>query len=93
MKRKNETERERQEKRILTNETWFPTREDGTVKATFVALMTGARVDAWRVCVWGEDDFGMERDFKDRMEALAMFRRVVDLTTQAQLMSWGFVRA
>lgn len=93
MKRKNEAGRERQEKRILTNETWFPTREDGTVKAAFVALMTDGHVDAWRVCVWGEDDFGMERDFKDRMEALAMFRRVVDLTTQAQLMSWGFVRA
>lgn len=84
---------ERQDKRILTNEPWYPTREDGTLQASFISLMRGESVAGWRVCVWGEDDCGMERDFETRADAIEMFRRVVDLTTKKQLEAWGFVHA
>lgn len=31
----------------------------------------------YRVCVWGADDFGMERDFIHRDQALKMFNKVI----------------
>jgi len=81
---------ERQDKKVLTNEPWYGTYEDGTVVASFMSLMRGAEVSGWRVCVWGTDDFGMERDFESRAAARLMFHRIVDLTTKAQLEAWGF---
>ena len=37
--------------------------------------------DMWRVCVWGDDDIGMEIDYQHNQEsyALTMFMQVVGL--------------
>ncbi len=35
----------------------------------------------WRVCVWGNDDCGMERDFEDESEALNCFYQVIGWDT------------
>lgn len=47
----------------------------------------------WRVCVWGNDDLGMERDFESRIDALAMYKRVTSWETvdKHQLTQNGFV--
>jgi len=49
----------------------------------------------WRVCVWGNDDFGMEKDHLDKAEALDMFHEVIswDFVNVGQLKSKGFVNA
>ena len=72
----------------LTNEDWRPSyqingyyrgiRDPMLVKVALFELSTGA----WRVCVWGADDFGMERDYsgeKAEESARAMFNHVLSL--------------
>jgi hypothetical protein len=75
--------------RVPTNENWHPTREDGTLSAGLHWIMP---TDQWRVCFWGEDDSGMERDFDNYCEALEMFRKTtsVKCVTVAYLKKMGF---
>lgn len=49
----------------------------------------------WRVCVWGNDDFGMERDFEDEATALNIFYQVVGWpkVNQILLRDMGFISA
>ena len=49
----------------------------------------------WRVCVWGNDDCGMERDFTDETAALNMFYQVIGWTyvNKDQLSNLGFIPA
>lgn len=42
-----------------TSDDWRPNFPDGTVRVSFLELSDGQ----WRVCVWGNDDLGMERDY------------------------------
>ena len=50
---------------------------------------------AWRVCVWGNDDTGMERDFPDdqRDAAMAMYNLITSWETvdRYALTEQGFV--
>jgi hypothetical protein len=75
--------------KIKTNEDWFPTR-NGCVTASMLMLIDGN----WRVCFWGEDDFGIEKDFGNYPDAIDSFRKfAVDFITQDKLFSSGFRRA
>jgi hypothetical protein len=49
----------------------------------------------WRVCVWGNDDFGMERDFTDEDEAFNMFHQVISwkYVNMTELYAINFVTA
>lgn len=49
----------------------------------------------WRVCVWGGDDCGMERDFTDKKTAWECFLDVISLddVTMNSLTERHFVRA
>ena len=82
----------RRTKHVLSNEDWYPTLE-GKVRVSLIGWSDGA----WRVCVWGGDDFGLERDWASssgaRHEARQQFDRIVHLTTQAELRARGFVNA
>jgi hypothetical protein len=74
---------ERSEIRRPTSDDWYPNLPDGTVTVMFVELSTGQ----WRVCVWGGDDCGMERDFAhvDRQPARRLYDRLAgcsDVTKQ-----------
>lgn len=82
-----ERQAERREKLITTTEDWHPAIDGAKVRVVFILLST----DEWRVCAWGGDDFGMERDFPhvERQEAKALFEKLVDGTTQAQMRGWG----
>ena len=49
----------------------------------------------WRVCDWGNDDCGMEKDFEHESEALNTFYRVIgwDFVNKEILRQEGFVSA
>lgn len=49
----------------------------------------------WRVCAWGADDCGMERDFTDEQKAWRCFIDVLCLedVTMETLKAFGFVTA
>lgn len=79
----------RRERWLLTSENWYPNWEGGKVKASFLRLRDGT----YRVCVWGEDDFGMEKDFTDRDTAEHVFERLPHIIFKADLKALGFVRA
>ena len=44
------------------------------VNVSFMPLTDGK----WRVCVWGNDDCGMERDFPEEKTAWNMFLQILD---------------
>lgn len=77
---------QKEEKFILTNEDWYPTREDGRVRV----LLMGWTDGAWRVLIIGNDDFELEKRFIEENSARQEFKRIVDLTTQKELKSRGF---
>lgn len=80
----------RQEKWLLTNEDWYPTCEGGRVRASLLELFDGK----FRVCVWGDDDHGLERDYETREEAERVFNELPLLITHAHLQDvLGFWRA
>jgi len=62
-------------KLVPTTDDWLPTK-NGCVKAEIMLLIDGK----WRVCFWGNDDFGMEQDFNSKETAENMF----ELTTNVQ---------
>ena len=83
-----------------TNEDWYPCYEiegisEMLVRVSFLSL--GHDSTEWRVCVWGADDFGMEKDFKkdEREQAWTCFQNVILLqyVNVRNLVDMGFVRA
>jgi hypothetical protein len=81
----------RETKRIATAENWYPTNKNGTVQVSLMQLYTAQ----WRVCVWGDDDFGLERYFDARDEAMArlLFDHIQDSMTQETMRQLGMVNA
>lgn len=64
------------------------------VQVSFIELMPFRNnPKLWRVCVWGNDDLGMERDYESRTDALAMYNQVIALDTvdKHELTTFGFV--
>jgi len=73
------------EKTMLTNENWSPT-IDGMVKVYLHEYRNGG----CRVSVWGHDDFWMGKEMTSIPAAVREFDRIVNLTTQDELLSRGF---
>lgn len=71
----------------------------GTVCAQRLVEVSFCRIDetgnSWRVCVWGEDDCGMEKDFDDEKSAWCCFLEVIgmDYVNMTSLSTCGFVGA
>jgi len=89
-----------------TSDNWYPSytlsqRNKGVEHQKLVEVIftqTGPNLNGarkWRVCVWGADDCGMERDFANENEARSYFHEVVCLNdvTMAALKERGFVPA
>ncbi len=59
-----------------TTDDWYPpyVLEDGRalVRVSFIKLTHSEYL--FRVCAWGMDDFGMEKDFEKEKEAWVCFR-------------------
>lgn len=79
-----------QYKYIATTEQWYPT-SNGMVKVSLLELSNRL----WRVCVWGGDDFGLEKDFPhtERQAAKKLFHKINDYTTQAWMREQGMHNA
>ena len=90
-------------------EVYKPTQDDwngnfviqwqGDVKLVRVATMPlrawKRQPPLWRVCVWGNDDFGMEVDFKTPEEAFQMFNKIIafEFINKTELFALGFGHA
>lgn len=66
-----------------TKEDWYPAykiehdlRYEGFVMVAFLELVPSGE---WRVCIWGQDDYGLERDFPphERMKAWEVFVDII----------------
>jgi len=66
------------------------------VEVSFLKLLNteGSELN-WRVCVWGNDDFGLERDFEHEAEAWVTFLEVIgqEYVNQQYLRNNGFIGA
>jgi len=49
---------------VKTNEDWYPT-VNGELKMSVMKYNAGKANKLNRICIWGGDDFGMDRDFED----------------------------
>lgn len=83
-----------QEKFIKTAENWYPTKKDGTFRVKILKfhedqIGKNERVKElstkYRVCCWGEDDFGLEKDVYTLKEAKIMYDKITDYITQYEL--------
>lgn len=97
--------REKYLKWIKTDEDWYPSHRPLTkhsnprynnpldhmaLTVQFFPLLDSS---AYRVCIWGGDDFGMELDQSSRLVALEMYELIGDFTTKRDLLDLGFVWA
>ena len=80
-----------------TSDEWYPSydsmdqRYGKLVRVSLLKLSDGQ----WRVCAWGADDHGMERDYHTRREALSVFKKLtaLDRVNHQHLKELGFVPA
>jgi len=75
-------------KHIATAEDWYPT-TNGLVKISLIKFND----DTWRVCVWGDDDYGLELNDLAEDKARIIFNQIVHLTTKLDLINMGFKNA
>lgn len=76
---------------LPTTDDWYPNWPRGTVKCSLLDL----RDKAVRVCVWGADDCGMERDYPhDEGDAACyLYLNLPNPVTKQWLTEHGFQRA
>lgn len=79
-----------------TQDDWHPNFEGNKVRVRLIWL--GPDYENYRVCVWGADDFGMEKDFIDGdnyVTALSTFQLLCmkEYVNIADLKKLGFVLA
>lgn len=81
----------RRDKFLHTTDEWYPCFTGKRVKCSVMRLPTAPKIV--RVCVWGADDDGMERDFESQAEATDMYRALPEPLTKKWLTEHGFIRA
>ena len=74
-------------KHVKTNEDWYPSYDDNTIKVNFKHIVK----NMYLISVWGDDDFGMEKYCDTRLEALEIYKKIDDYITKKQLKFMGFV--
>lgn len=69
-----------------TSDEWYPpytlkegANESNLVEVTFTRIGPHKQPGDWRVCAWGMDDMGMEKDFADEKAAWCCFLEVIGL--------------
>lgn len=80
----------------ITSDDWYPSYklEDKT-KLVQVSFMQILLPSSWLVCVWGQDDCGMEKFFGTENEAWCTFLRIIGLedVTMSELTKLGLTSA
>ena len=77
-----------------TSDNWLPCFALGDDELVQVNLIQLSRED-WRVCAWGGDAFGMDKDYDSKKEAIAVFLKILQWNdvTISKLFKLGFTRA
>ncbi len=81
---------EKKEKSILTEEDWYPT-TNGQVQVMLFIYKKGE--GPHRVCVWGGDDFGLEKEFEDPNQAKYLYETLGDYSSQSKMRQLGMITA
>lgn len=85
------------QKMVQTNEDWYPsyfeTSDTGETLSMVKVSLYKLGKGRYRVSVWGNDDFGVERDFFDLTEAGEYYRRIPRLIKRQKLINDGFIPA
>lgn len=81
--------------RVKTNEDWHPTK-DGELTMSVIKYDLNDNIHKLnRICIWGADDFGMERDFEDA--TFIEMKEIADAIPEPVAVEWlqahGFIRA
>jgi hypothetical protein len=82
---------QRQEAMCVALDDWYPCFPGNMVQVSFMLLRDGK----YRVCVWGADDCGMERDFDEQAPAQVLFTKLTKAAfiDRAMCISFGMVNA
>ena len=75
-----------------TTDNWSPNFENNMVLVSYIGKLTDGN---FRVCVWGNNDLGMEYDTKQEKNAKEMFQRLSkkNIITQKKLLKLDFIYA
>lgn len=84
-----------------TSDEWYPSfleyrNGESLVRVSFTQTGPNPPIDGeWRVCAWGADDCGLEKDFTDEQEAWVCFLEVIGYedVTMDSLAKLGFKSA
>jgi len=76
VKKKNETKNYTETVMVKVSDDWYPCYDGNLVMVSAMILLDGLTV---RVCAWGNDDFGMEKDVRASSggEARELYRKSV----------------
>ena len=76
---------------IKASDNWYPNYPNDEVELSFLKLTSGD----YRVCVWGADDCGMEKDMSCMTEASNLFHKLKTRATVsiAYVSTLGFIAA
>ncbi len=81
----------------LTSDDWYPSTktDDGMLVCISFSKLGTTHLPTWRVCAWGDDDFGLEKDFTSEADAWVCFLEVIGYkdVTHDSLRKLGFVTA
>ena len=79
-------------KYVYTTDDWHPTCENSSVMVRFMQLLPDPKA-GFRIAVWGNDDFGLEKDVASFNEAEALYREITALEnlTIQELLDKDFV--
>lgn len=80
----------------LTKENWFPSYDAPDDQAYLLKVSLMALSDGlFRVCVWGADDYGMEKDQESLKKAIVLYINLMLLPyiKRNDLVEMGFVTA
>jgi len=80
----------RKQKGCKTPDDWYGTFPNGTVDVSLIR-MKGKGDKQWRVCVWGDDDYGLVQDGLTINEGYNLFHSITDGVTKEWLKERGFV--
>lgn len=88
----------RQEKMLTVPEDWYPCFPNSQVECSLIMALAPkrSRQESFvRVCLWGNDDFGLEKDFKPSEFQIAkkLYNSLKDGITQKELRELGFYNA
>jgi hypothetical protein len=74
-----------------TTDDWFLPFDMNLVRVSLIQLCA----KEWRVCIWGQDDFGMEKDFASKAKAEKVFLTILhwEDVTRIKLEGIGFITA